>query len=44
MTEPRCQKCQDIGTICLACDEPIDECECAEDQEPCPCDCQLREE
>jgi hypothetical protein len=33
-----CPKCQGIGTVCLNCNEPIDDCECGEDAMPCPCE------
>lgn len=33
-----CTHCNDTKTVCLACDEAIDDCECGEDQEPCFCD------
>ncbi len=32
-----CPKCEGIGSVCLACDQPINDCECFEDQEPCVC-------
>ena len=33
-----CPRCDGIGSVCQACDRPLDECECMEDSEPCPCD------
>lgn len=33
-----CQTCEGTGSVCLACNLPIDECECFEDSEPCICD------
>ena len=33
-----CPRCDGIGSVCQACDRPIDECECFEDSEPCLCD------
>lgn len=33
-----CPVCDGIGSMCLCCKQPIDDCECFEDQEPCPCE------
>lgn len=33
-----CPKCDGIGSICLNCNQAIDECECEEDSMPCTCD------
>lgn len=40
MTErdPDCPQCNGTRTVCWACGEAIDECECGEDQEPSPCE------
>jgi len=32
-----CPTCEGIGSVCLACNRPINDCECFEDQEPCAC-------
>lgn len=33
-----CRACDGTGMVCLSCDEPIDECDCGPDAEPCTCD------
>lgn len=33
-----CPTCEGIGSTCMACDKPIDDCECGEDQMPIPCE------
>jgi len=33
-----CSRCQGIGSVCLNCEMPIDDCECMDDSMPCPCD------
>ena len=32
-----CRDCNGVGTECLLCKSPIDECDCGPDAEPCTC-------
>ena len=32
-----CTRCAGIGSVCLACDLAIDDCECMDDAMPCTC-------
>jgi len=37
-TEEVCERCDGIGSVCLSCDLPLDDCECFDESEPCLCD------
>lgn len=37
MSGDNCTACGGIGSECLNCNEPLDECECGPDAEPSPC-------
>jgi hypothetical protein len=33
-----CNRCSGTGSVCLACDRAVDDCECGEDAMPCTCE------
>lgn len=33
-----CQKCDGTGSVCLNCNQPMDDCACFDEAEPCTCD------